>query len=178
MGLGPVTGAGFSSLGPQRSLQCSPYRASLPPEPPGCMLPAGCWLAAAGTCQRDGHLQTPRNRRHSQQKRCPRCMSAKKQPSLALTSLLPESSDSHRVVILHLRAEGNFLTRRFDLQGSMEAQAPGAAYFRVWPGAGQPGKGEHLQGSLCRDLQGSLCSLHSASLGRSSLQCPARPSGG
>lgn len=47
---------------------------------------------------------------------------------------------------------------------------PSAANFRVWPGPGQPGKGE--------DLQGSLCSLHSASLGRSSLQCPARPSGG
>lgn len=132
------------------SLQCRPYRASLHPEPPGCMLPAGCWLAAAGTCQRGGHPQTPRNRRHSQLKRCPRCTSAKKQPSVALTAFPPESSHGHRVVILHLRAEGNLLTRRFELQGSLEAQAPSAACCRVWPG---PGEGRALTGF---SLQSSL----------------------
>lgn len=97
------------------------------------MHPAECWLAAVEICQRDGCLQIPHNKRHSQLKRCPRYTSANKQPLIAITHSLPpqEDFDHHRVVILHLRAE-NFSESHSQLQASMNAQASSTAYLQVW----------------------------------------------
>lgn len=38
-------------------------------------LPGECWLAAVGTFQMDDSPATPRSKTHTQQKRCPLCMS-------------------------------------------------------------------------------------------------------
>ncbi len=57
----------------------SPYHVCQFAGGPGCMCPAGCLLAAAEICRKDGFLQTPHSRTHTQQRRYQQRMSKKGQ---------------------------------------------------------------------------------------------------